>query len=348
MRITFVLHLFPRAPIGGFRVVYEYANRLTALGCEVTVVHERWRDDVKEAMRDLWHGRSQARLRSAVSWFEFDPRVRLMIVPELKPENLPPADVTIATHWPTARLLPHVRGPFHLVQSYDTWDGIEEVHEVLKMDVPKIAVSGFLARTLEGLGNSKVTVVPNGLDHDMFRPPAEDRERGKSVAMLISKHPAKGFTTGVQALDQVKAKISDLNVNAFGVGPRPDDLPEWMTYHHGLTGQKLVEQVYHRSAVFLCSSTTEGWGFPAAEAMACGTAVVSTRNGGVEDFCTHNENALLADGAGLAEAVTRMLEDEALRAKCVQAGYARVSTMDWSASARSLISFIRAFHSTVS
>lgn len=348
MRITFVLHLFPRAPIGGFRVVYEYANRLTAMGCEVTVVHERWRDDVKEAMRDLWHGRNQARLRSAVHWFEIDPRVRLMIVPELKPENLPPADVTIATHWPTARLLPHVQGPFHLVQSYDTWDDIEEVHEVLKMDVPKIAVSRHLARTLESLGNSKVAVVPNGLDHDTFRPPAEDRNRGNSVATLISKHPAKGFTTGVRALEQARTKIPDLNVNAFGVGPRLDDLPAWMTYHHGLSGKELVEQVYHRSAVFLCSSTTEGWGFPAAEAMACGAAVVSTRNGGVEDFCTHNENALLADGTGLAEAVTRMLEDEALRRKCVEAGYARVSTMDWSASARSLISFIRACHSTVS
>ena len=349
MRITFVLHLFPRAPIGGFRVVYEYANRLTAMGCEVTVVHERWRDNVEEAMRDLWHGRSQARLRKAVSWFEIDPRVRLMIVPELKPEHLPAADVTIATHWPTARLLPHVRStPFHLVQNYDTWDGVEELHDVLKMDVPKIAVSTYLADTLKSLGNSKVTVVPNGLDHDTFRPPAANHPRGSSVAMLVSKHPSKGFATGTKALEQVKARIPDLKVNAFGVGPRPDELPEWMTYHQGLTGEQLVEKVYHRSAVFLCSSSTEGWGLPAAEAMACGAAVVSTRNGGVEDFCTHNENALLADGTGLAEAVIKMLEDEALRAKCVQAGYARVSTMDWSASARSLISFIRAFHSTVS
>ena len=48
MRITFVLPVFPRGPIGGFRVVYEYANRLTALGCEVTVVHERWKGDVRK------------------------------------------------------------------------------------------------------------------------------------------------------------------------------------------------------------------------------------------------------------------------------------------------------------
>ncbi|MEV6241249.1 glycosyltransferase family 4 protein [Lentzea sp. NPDC051838] len=352
MRITFVLHLFPRGPIGGFRVVYEYANRLAATGCEVTVVHERWRGDVREAMRDLWHGRSQPRLRAAVTWFEIDPRVRLMIVPELKPENLPPADVTIATHWPTARLLPHVKStPFHLVQNYDTWDGVEELHEVLKMDVPKIAVSGFLARTLEDLGNTTVTVIPNGLDHDTFQPPTTDLPRGDTVAMLISKHPSKGFATGMKALEQVRNKIPGLRVNAFGVRPRPGDLPEWMTYHHGLEGKTLVENVYHRSAVFLCSSSTEGWGLPAAEAMACGTAVVSTRNGGVEDFCTHNENGLLCDStdsAGLAQAVTRMLEDDELRTKCVEAGYLTAARMDWSASARSLMSFIRAFHSTVS
>ena len=39
MRITFVLPKYKRQPIGGYRVIYEYANRLTARGHQLTVLH---------------------------------------------------------------------------------------------------------------------------------------------------------------------------------------------------------------------------------------------------------------------------------------------------------------------
>jgi hypothetical protein len=41
MRVVFLLPRFSRRPIGGFRVVYEYARRLGARGHTVTVVHPR-------------------------------------------------------------------------------------------------------------------------------------------------------------------------------------------------------------------------------------------------------------------------------------------------------------------
>ena len=39
MRINFLLPFFPKHPVGGFKVHYEYASRLSARGHEVTVVH---------------------------------------------------------------------------------------------------------------------------------------------------------------------------------------------------------------------------------------------------------------------------------------------------------------------
>ena len=351
MRITFVLPTFARKPIGGVRVVYEYANRLATLGCEVTVVHERWRQGwaqpvvhVREAWRDIWNSLRPNRLRTAMKWFPVDNRVRLAILPVLEARRLPPGDVVVATHWTTARLLPHLSPghgkPVHLVQGYEVWDGTDEVHAVLTLDVPKIVVSSYRAGVLRrlGVGEERITVVPNGLDLGTFRPPDADRPRGRTVALLADRHPVKGLKTGVAALTAARRVLPDLTVHAFGVGERPDELPQWMTYHQGLSGNSLVEQVYRRSAVYLCSSTTEGWGFPAAEAMACGSAVVSTRNGGVEDFCVHAETALLAevgDRAGLAEAGVKMLVDEDFRAKCVEAGFRAVSRMDWATSANS-------------
>src|SRR3546814_16260425 len=39
MRISFVLPCSGRYPIGGFRIVYEYANRLADRGHQVSIVH---------------------------------------------------------------------------------------------------------------------------------------------------------------------------------------------------------------------------------------------------------------------------------------------------------------------
>ena len=48
-----------------------------------------------------------------------------------------------------------------------------------------------------------------------------------------------------------------------------------------------------RLAIYVLPSAYEGWGLTAVEAMACGAAVITTRNGGVEDFARDGDNALL-------------------------------------------------------
>jgi hypothetical protein len=39
VRVTFLMPCYAWRPMGGFRVVYEYASRLVACGLYVTVVH---------------------------------------------------------------------------------------------------------------------------------------------------------------------------------------------------------------------------------------------------------------------------------------------------------------------
>lgn len=356
LRITFVLPVFPRTPIGGFRVVYEYANRLTALGCRVTVVHERWHEGWSRPLRHLRETALDRRHRRdphrAIPWLTLDPLVRLLIVPKLTPEHLPAGDVLVATHWKTARLLPRLSAahgaPVHLVQGYETWNvpDPEPVHEVLRLPVPKIAVSTHLSRVLGSLGvhSGLITVVPNGLDHSTYHPGPETQPR-QGIAMLLGASAAKDPATGLAALHRVHQARPDVPLHTFGVQPRPSDLPPWIRYSQGLSGDSLAEQVYRPAALYLCSSTTEGWGFPVAEAMACGAAVVTTRNGGVEDFCRHQDNALLTevgDAGALADSLLRLLTDEPLRLRLVAAGLATTARMDWQSSAETLLAALRA------
>ncbi|HWN72720.1 MAG TPA: hypothetical protein VNN15_02810, partial [Solirubrobacterales bacterium] len=56
MRIVFVLPARSAAPVGGFKVVYEYANRLVERGHEVALVHP-WRSRPPRGWRERWQAR---------------------------------------------------------------------------------------------------------------------------------------------------------------------------------------------------------------------------------------------------------------------------------------------------
>jgi glycosyltransferase involved in cell wall biosynthesis len=143
----------------------------------------------------------------------------------------------------------------------------------------------------------------------------------------------------------VREQHPELAVNAFGPEKRPSLLPEWVRYSRARNGREQASATYQASAIHLCSSVQEGWGFPVAEAMACGTAVVSTRNGGVEDFCTDELNSLLVDVGdvqAMADAVLRLIRDPELRGRLVEAGLRTASSMNWD---NSTDSFLKAVES---
>jgi glycosyltransferase involved in cell wall biosynthesis len=198
-------------------------------------------------------------------------------------------------------------------------------------------VSEHLAGLLRGLGipEENVSVVQNGLDHSVYRPPTHDAPRGNSVSLLADSGPKKGSSAAITALRQVRERYPDLRVHAFGPERRHPELPGWADYSRARNGPEQASRAYRASAVYLCSSVSEGWGLPVAEAMACGTAVVSTRNGGAEDFCADGHNALLVDvgdASAMAAAVTRLLHEPALRNRLVEAGIRTASAMDWEGS----------------
>jgi glycosyltransferase involved in cell wall biosynthesis len=360
VRVTFLLPVFSRAPSGGFRVVYEYANWLVRRGHQVTVVHEQWREGwqrparhVYEIARDRWHTRRAGGLTDWLWWMALDPRVRMTMVRRFVPEAVPDGDVVVATYWTTALLLPRLSArhgrPVHLVQAREIW-GVpdpDRVDGALRLELPKIAVSRHLAEELTTVGvpAERITVVPNGLDHCVFRRPEPDRPRGRRVGVLLGSSEAKDSATAVRVLAQIRARVPELRVHAFGTERRPRGLPGWAGYARGLSGAELARRVYQVSSVFLCTSVREGWGFPVAEAMACGAVPVSTRNGGVEDFCVSGHNALLADVGdvdGLAAAATAVLTDEPRRAALAAAGVDTVAGMNWAVSGEAFHRALRA------
>jgi len=135
MKITFVA---PSLGLGGgIRVVFEYANRLTDRGHEVSIVYPLMPPNSKPSSSMV---SSIKRMGSAalnitrgnnVDWF--DVKAKLVRIPTINPSIIlnterlvPDADVIIATAWETAYFVNNLNSrkgkKFYFVQHYEIWD----------------------------------------------------------------------------------------------------------------------------------------------------------------------------------------------------------------------------------
>lgn len=337
----------PPWPVGGFKIVYEYANQLVARGHEVTLVHPRYHDELGwrilgELPRVLYWTAlqiSEWRTGPVISWHKLDERVRIMSVPNLHARYAVDADVVIATAWWTAKLVqsyPPSKGRQHyFIQDVESWGVPEqEVVQTWKYPMRKAFVGRWMydLGLRMGLPESELAHIPNALDHTLYHVTRPIERRPTRIAMLWHSDERKGSRDGVSALEIIRGRNRKVTAVLFGVGRRPVDLPNWIEYYRRPALDALVHEIYNGSAVFLCSSLAEGWGLPGAEAMACGCALVSTDNGGVRDYAVDGQTALLVppgDVESMAEAVLELLRDAPRRADIARRGGEMIRRFTW-------------------
>jgi len=74
-------------------------------------------------------------------------------------------------------------------------------------------------------------------------------------------------------------------------------------------------------------SVYEGFGLPAAEAMACGVPVVSSDGGSLPEVVGYDGDGIIVpkkDSRALAEAIKKLLDDPGMRQEMGLKGYKRV------------------------
>lgn len=97
--------------------------------------------------------------------------------------------------------------------------------------------------------------------------------------------------------------------------------------------------LYSLADVFAFPSFFEGFGVPPLEAMACGTPVITSNTSSLPEVV--GDAALLVDPKNtneLAQAITRLTEDEQLREELRQKGYEQVKQYSWPNAARKMLS----------
>lgn len=361
MTICFLMPGYDGGPSGGFRVVYEYANRLVNRGHKVTIVQPRkrngelaWRES--RTIRSLV-GRCLRPLRRllvapSVKWQWIDERVRLAYVPSSDVRFIPDGDIIFATGWSTVASVcsyPESKGcKCHLIQGYEAYQASKDlVDATWRAPLHRVAVSRWLLEVGKTLGSQDLTCIPNGIDQERYKLIQPIDGRPRRVAMAFSTLRVKGCRDGIKALERARGVFPDLEATLFGTTRRESWIPKWVKYYRNPEQGFLVNEIYGRASVFLSSSLSEGFGLPAAEAGACGCAVVGTDSGGIREFIENNVSGLLSppsDPGALAANLCLVLGSDALRLRLANACHEAVASLRWEGSVDLMEDFIvRAF-----
>jgi len=221
-----------------------------------------------------------------------------------------------------------------------------------------ITVSSHLRDQLITLGvdASKVTVLRNGVDLDVFR--IEDRlearaglglpTEGRLAVCVGNLVPEKGQALAIDALQDLKA----LRLVIVGDGPLRRALGE-RAEQMGVAArvefrtampQRDLSRLYCAADVLLLTSEREGWPNVVLEAMACGTPVVGFDVGAVNEMIVGDDVGRVVpirDRTALAVATAQVLatpaKRELIRQHAARYDWSSVSRGQWETFQRAII-----------
>ena len=340
MTINFILPFAGNKPIGGFKIVYEYANRLSEKGHCINVIHPSYTfkesalKNLKYQMR--YHQRKIDNSFQPDNWFKLNENVNSIWVRNISDETIPDADVSIATAWRTAHCangLNKSKGEkFYFIQHYEVWNGSEEeVNETWKMPFKKIVIAKWLEDIAASMSEESY-YVPNAFDFSEFGMDILPEKRSaKKIMMLYNELEFKGSKYGLEAFSVLKKEFPDLELNLFGVPDKPDGLPEGVKYFQSPDRQTL-RNLYNESSIFVSPSLAEGFPLPPAEAMICGAALACTDIGGHREYAVNNETAVLfnsEDSNAAADTVRKLIVDDKFRINIANKGNEFIKKFTW-------------------
>jgi phosphatidylinositol alpha-1,6-mannosyltransferase len=166
-----------------------------------------------------------------------------------------------------------------------------------------------------GLEESAIAVLPIPVDVGLFTPEPEDAwtaglEQPVIVFVGRASDPRKNVRLLLEAMPLVRARIPGARLRLIGEPPN-ERLPE------GVEAIGVVESLpdhLRAASLFVLPSRQEGFGIVAAEALAAGVPVLSTRSGGPEELIEQSGGGRLLqtfDPDELASTAADLLEDAA-------------------------------------
>jgi GT2 family glycosyltransferase/glycosyltransferase involved in cell wall biosynthesis len=312
---------------GGVKVVLEHASRLRAHGHNVSIYYLDGELDCFQRQVPAIRFDSVAALKSALDCFR---GIKVATWYETAP-------------WVAESLRPGDRG-YYLVQDIEecyctTSEETRAVRATYRLGLRPITESIWGRDQLKQRFGRESVFVGIGLDFDAFQPIPATREPHciLTQARTWSAGGAAGARLkGWETARETVSRCFELNprttLMTFSMEGRPACLSSLPHSHFQLPSDSALAKLYSQAGLYLLTSTHEGFGLTAAEAMACGCPVVATYAQGNEEFCIDGHTALMApagDVEQLARHCLTLQSDQALATELAKTARRFISDYSW-------------------
>jgi glycosyltransferase involved in cell wall biosynthesis len=209
-------------------------------------------------------------------------------------------------------------------------------------------------KDLSGNNISNPHFILPGIDLSIFSPFQRnditlkvDELKPITVSTILRKHPWKGSQDFLNAVTTIcdqgyGGKFNFVAITNEDVSSL--SLPQQVKLLHPDNDQELSLNL-NQSDIFVVTSWWEGFGLPGLEAMACGCAIITTKNGGCNEYAKAELNCLMYDPKdveSLVNLIIKLEENHALRKKISECAITTSLNHSWDFSASKLLQLVEA------
>lgn len=302
---------------GGARFIYQLANALLDKGHQVEIV-------IPE--------------NNVISW---PVRAKITRVEALTPSAIPSCDFILPNFFTT--VLPvweSKKGQVvRLSLGYEPlWvKDADFAKQTYLLGAPIITISQWHRQVLFNHTGLNSTVVSPGVDTSVFHPYSKlSTKIGRKTVFFIVRSVPHGYTWKgtedfFEASRQLKKLYPNFDIYVVVTEQIPFQSPIPCLIKTANTDTEMAQN-YAQADLFVYASSFEAFGLPPLEAMACGTAVITTDCGGIRDYAKHGTNCLIVppkDVGQLTSAMYRLLNNDQERQRLAVTGLHHAQSWTW-------------------